>query len=197
MGLGKGESSDVGKPKSRKKKNDAVEETGCWVWLRFIGSCISSRSKVDSSISGISTHCELESISSTILVVQILLQVWWNLIDKNALKFKMKLLEHMDLMRRVYEGATATGKFAWTPGAAFEPVAMEDNPLLVDEEDCEDSSGLPLFQPSTQHEHTVHRSPAQEEDTRVAVHAASSAIHADDTPTSGGSKRKFNRTTHP
>ncbi|KAF5945064.1 hypothetical protein HYC85_015292 [Camellia sinensis] len=57
MGLGKGESWDVGKPKSRKKKNDAVEETGCWVRLRFIGSCISSRSKVDSSISGISTHC--------------------------------------------------------------------------------------------------------------------------------------------
>ncbi|CAL5359558.1 unnamed protein product [Camellia sinensis] len=98
------------------------------------------------------------------------------MIDNNALKFKTKSLEHMDLMRRVYEGATTTGKFAWTPGAAFEPVAIEDNLLLVDEEDYEDSS---------------------EEDTPVTVHVASSAIHADDTPTSGESKRKFNRITHP
>lgn len=53
----KGESWDVGKSKSRKKKEPAVEEAGCWVRLRFIGSCISSRSKVDSSVSGLSTHC--------------------------------------------------------------------------------------------------------------------------------------------
>lgn len=97
----------------------------------------------------------------------------------------------------MYEGATAIGKFAWTPGAAFEPVATKDNPLLVDEEDCKDNSGLPHFQPSAQHEHTVHHTCAQEEDTPVTVHAASSAIHADDTPTSGWSKRKFSRTTHP
>ncbi|CAL5363182.1 unnamed protein product [Camellia sinensis] len=140
---------------------------------------------------------------------------WWahyEKIDKNALKFKTKTLEHMELMRRVYEGATATGKFAWTPGAAFEPVATEDNPLLVDEEDCEDSSGLPPFQPSVQHGQTVHHSSAQEEDIPVSVHAAASAIHAedipvsvhaaaspnhaDDTPTSGHSKRKFSHTTH-
>ncbi|GMP87584.1 hypothetical protein CsSME_00039898 [Camellia sinensis var. sinensis] len=117
-------------------------------------------------------------------------------IDKNALKFKTKLLEHMELMRRVYEGATATGKFAWTPGAAFEPVAMEDNPLLVDEEDCEDSSGLPRFQPSAQYGQTVHHSSAQEEDIPASVHTAASAIHVDDTPTSGQSKCKFSRTTH-
>ncbi|CAL5327452.1 unnamed protein product [Camellia sinensis] len=129
---------------------------------------------------------------------------WWahyEKIDKNALKFKTKPLEHMELMRRAYEGATATGKFAWTPGAAFEPVAIEDNPLLVDEEDCEDSNGLPPFQPSAQHGQTVHHSSAQEEDIPVSVHAAASAIHAeyipisvhdaaspnhaDDTPTSG------------
>ncbi|GMP64273.1 hypothetical protein CsSME_00025627 [Camellia sinensis var. sinensis] len=88
---------------------------------------------------------------------------WWahyEKIDKNALKFKTKPLEHMELMRRMYEGATATGKFAWTPGAAFEPVATEDNPLLVDEEDCEDSSGLPPFQPSVQHGQTIHHSSA-------------------------------------
>lgn len=62
MGLGgdalKKESWDVGKSKGRKKKDgDSEEETGCWIKLRFIGSCMSSRSKVDSSISSISTHC--------------------------------------------------------------------------------------------------------------------------------------------
>ncbi|KAI8030266.1 hypothetical protein LOK49_LG01G02011 [Camellia lanceoleosa] len=103
----------------------------------------------------------------------------------------------MDLMRRVYEGATATRKFAWTPRVVFELVAIKDNPLLVDEEDYEDSSGLPPFQPSAQHEHTVHHTCVQEEDTLVTVHAASSAIHADDTPTSGESKCKFSHTTHP
>ncbi|GFY97922.1 hypothetical protein Acr_12g0004630 [Actinidia rufa] len=54
----KGESWDVGKSKSKKKKDGVVEDTGCWVRLRCFGSCISSRSKVDSSVSGISTHCE-------------------------------------------------------------------------------------------------------------------------------------------
>ncbi|KAI7980184.1 L10-interacting MYB domain-containing protein [Camellia lanceoleosa] len=90
-------------------------------------------------------------------------------IDKNALKFKTKPLEHMELMRRVYEGATATGKFAWTPGAVFEPVATEDNPLLVDEEDCEDSSGLPPFQPSAQHGQTAHHDSSKKR-TSVGVH---------------------------
>ncbi|CAL5439192.1 unnamed protein product [Camellia sinensis] len=94
------------------------------------------------------------------------------------------------------EGATATRKFAWTPGAAFEPVATEDNPLLVDEEDCEDSSGLPPFQPSAQRGQTVHHSSAQDEDILVNVHAVASEIHADDTPTSGWRKRKFSHTTH-
>ncbi|XP_028792546.1 probable serine/threonine-protein kinase PIX7 isoform X2 [Neltuma alba] len=65
MGLGadngKVESWDVSKSKGKKKKkkDDGVveeEETGCWAGLRFIGSCISSRSKVDSSVSSISTH---------------------------------------------------------------------------------------------------------------------------------------------
>lgn len=52
--------------KKKKKENELEEETGCWVKLKFIGSCIPSRSKVDSSlsgskvdsfISGTSTHC--------------------------------------------------------------------------------------------------------------------------------------------
>ncbi|KAI8006990.1 L10-interacting MYB domain-containing protein [Camellia lanceoleosa] len=174
--IGKGESWDVGKPKSRKKTNDAVEETGCWVRLRSIGSCAVFLQ-------------DLKWITPFVASVLIV-------IDKNALKFKTKLLEHMELMRRVYEGAIATGKFAWTPGAAFEPVATEDNLLLVDKEDCEDSSGLPPFQPSAQHGQTVHHNSTQEEDIPVSVHAAASVIHADDTPTSGQSKRKFSRTTH-
>jgi hypothetical protein len=47
---------DVCKSKERKKKKKDGTEAGCWVKLRFIGSCISSRSKVDSSVSGTSTH---------------------------------------------------------------------------------------------------------------------------------------------
>ncbi|XP_028077258.1 L10-interacting MYB domain-containing protein-like [Camellia sinensis] len=73
---------------------------------------------------------------------------WWahyKKVDKNAIKFKTKPLEHMDLMRRVYEGATATGKYAWTPGAAFEPVAPDDGTSQAPDEDCEDSSGLSHF----------------------------------------------------
>ena len=70
MGLGgengKVETWEVGKSKGvkKKKKKEVVEakggvgeeEIGCWVRLRFLGSCISSRSKVDSSISGTTTH---------------------------------------------------------------------------------------------------------------------------------------------
>ncbi|PSS23575.1 Receptor-like protein kinase [Actinidia chinensis var. chinensis] len=71
MGLGDdgvkgGESWDVGKKtKIRKKKAGAAGKTGCWVRLRFIGSCISSRSKVDSSVSGLSTNCESKSTNHT------------------------------------------------------------------------------------------------------------------------------------
>ncbi|CAI9761257.1 unnamed protein product [Fraxinus pennsylvanica] len=42
----------------KKKNGDAKVETGCWIKLRYIGSCISSRSKVDSPLSGVSTHGE-------------------------------------------------------------------------------------------------------------------------------------------
>ncbi|KAM5567111.1 serine/threonine-protein kinase PBL34-like [Rosa sericea] len=81
MGLGaengkvKVESWDISKSKVRRKKKKVVEddddgdveeeETGCWLRLRFFGSCISSRSKVDSSISGTSTHCEIKSTNDT------------------------------------------------------------------------------------------------------------------------------------
>ncbi|XP_022734273.1 probable serine/threonine-protein kinase PIX7 [Durio zibethinus] len=80
MGLGsedgKVKSWDMCKSKGRKKKkknsekedldDEAVaEETGCWVKLRFIGSCIFSRSKVDSSVSGTSTHYDSKSANDT------------------------------------------------------------------------------------------------------------------------------------
>lgn len=51
----------VGKGKDKgtnKKKSEAREgETGCWIKFRLMVSCISSRSKVDTSISSASTHC--------------------------------------------------------------------------------------------------------------------------------------------
>lgn len=62
---------DLSKSKTRKKKKkveDEVEEegeTGCWVKLRFIGSCISSRSKVDSSVSGSGTSTHYGNSLST------------------------------------------------------------------------------------------------------------------------------------
>ncbi|KAH1197940.1 putative serine/threonine-protein kinase PIX7 [Glycine max] len=71
------ESLDVCKSKGRKKKKkedgevEEKEETGCWFRLRFIGSCISSRSKVDSSVSGTSTNYVL-SISPSCLSLLLL-----------------------------------------------------------------------------------------------------------------------------
>uniref|UniRef100_A0A6N2N9T0 non-specific serine/threonine protein kinase n=1 Tax=Salix viminalis TaxID=40686 RepID=A0A6N2N9T0_SALVM len=52
------------KKRNKKKKKDGTE-AGCWVNLSFIGSCISSRSKVDSSVSGTSTHFESKSTNDT------------------------------------------------------------------------------------------------------------------------------------
>ncbi|KAK9064535.1 hypothetical protein SSX86_015917 [Deinandra increscens subsp. villosa] len=69
------ESWDVVKSKVKKKKKNKDEKsdeigdegtpTGCWSRWKLIGSCISSRSKVDTSISGISTHCESKSTNGT------------------------------------------------------------------------------------------------------------------------------------
>ncbi|XP_028127281.1 uncharacterized protein LOC114323801 [Camellia sinensis] len=88
-------------------------------------------------------------------------------------------------------------KYAWTPGAAFEPVAPDDGTSQGPDEDCEDNSGLPPFQPAAQHEHTVQHTVAQEDGTPATVHAASSGINADDIPTSGMNKRKSPGPTHP
>ncbi|KAJ0985549.1 hypothetical protein J5N97_003905 [Dioscorea zingiberensis] len=71
MGLGRDAMEvwgDGGKPKaskskkkSKKENGEGEEETGCWVTFRFMGSCMSSRSKVDTSISSAMTHCESKS----------------------------------------------------------------------------------------------------------------------------------------
>ncbi|CAN6456089.1 unnamed protein product [Victoria cruziana] len=66
MGLGPGTVQveaweQVGKSKGMKKKG-SLEDFGCWSFkIRLMGSCISSRSKVDNSLSSSSTHCESKS----------------------------------------------------------------------------------------------------------------------------------------
>lgn len=44
--------------------HDAMETRGCWMKLRFLGSCMSPSSKVDSSVSGSSTQLAEESKSN-------------------------------------------------------------------------------------------------------------------------------------
>ncbi|XP_028106227.1 uncharacterized protein LOC114305348 [Camellia sinensis] len=66
---------------------------------------------------------------------------WWENLkstNKLAYKFKTKPLEHEDLMREVFTGATATGKHHWTPG---EPVVD----IADGESDSVDSPGLQPF----------------------------------------------------
>lgn len=46
-----------GKKKSKKESGEGKEESGCWVTFRLMSSCMSSRSKVDTSISSAITHC--------------------------------------------------------------------------------------------------------------------------------------------
>lgn len=53
----KEETLEVAKSKGTNKKDGAVEETGCWVsTIRFFGSFVSSKSKVDSSMSSPTSH---------------------------------------------------------------------------------------------------------------------------------------------
>ncbi|KAJ6860659.1 serine/threonine-protein kinase PIX7 isoform X1 [Populus alba x Populus x berolinensis] len=49
-------SNEKSKSKKNKKNDKDEEDMGCWFKLRLLGSCMPSRSKVDSSLSGISTH---------------------------------------------------------------------------------------------------------------------------------------------
>jgi hypothetical protein len=72
MGLGQGELQigawDGGKKTGKKMKESAGkkkktvkrvedEQPGCWIKFPLMGSCMSSRSKVDTSISSASTRC--------------------------------------------------------------------------------------------------------------------------------------------
>ncbi|KAI8000724.1 hypothetical protein LOK49_LG09G01776 [Camellia lanceoleosa] len=66
---------------------------------------------------------------------------WWENLkttNKLAYKFKTKPLEHEDLMREVFTGATATGKHHWTPGEQVVDLADGDS-------DSADSPGLQPF----------------------------------------------------
>ncbi|XP_039005600.1 probable serine/threonine-protein kinase PIX7 isoform X2 [Hibiscus syriacus] len=57
MGFGNESRKVMEKNSTRKKRDGGEEETGCWVSLRFMGSCMCSRSRVDNSVSGrTSTH---------------------------------------------------------------------------------------------------------------------------------------------
>ncbi|CAL5420813.1 unnamed protein product [Camellia sinensis] len=96
-----------------------------------------------------------------------------------SVKFKTKPSEHVELMRKVYEGAKTIGNFSWTFGANFDPVAIDDVPSPMDAEHCEDSSGLPPFHPAAHNEHTV-------DDCVVSV---------EQTPTAGPTKWKFRGST--
>ncbi|KAL7197675.1 hypothetical protein ACSBR2_020239 [Camellia fascicularis] len=58
--------------------------------------------------------------------------------NKLAYKFKTKPLEHEDLMREVFTGATATGKHHWTPGEQVVDIADGES-------DSADSPGLQPF----------------------------------------------------
>ncbi|KAL2240437.1 probable serine/threonine-protein kinase PIX7 [Sesamum indicum] len=77
MGLGleaiSGGTMDVGNSKSRVRRkilndddDDDAGESGCWIKFRFFGSCLSTRSKVDSSVSGSSSqYAESKSTNDT------------------------------------------------------------------------------------------------------------------------------------
>lgn len=59
---GKKKKKDKKKKKKKEDEEDLREESlGCWMNLRFIGNCISSKSKVENSISGTSTHYGIHS----------------------------------------------------------------------------------------------------------------------------------------
>ncbi|KAC9839122.1 hypothetical protein E3N88_45190 [Mikania micrantha] len=52
------------KNKIKKKNKSDQDFVGCWNKWGFLGSCVSSRSKVDSSTSGISSHFETKSTTN-------------------------------------------------------------------------------------------------------------------------------------
>ncbi|KAL7168296.1 hypothetical protein ACSBR2_038687 [Camellia fascicularis] len=60
---------------------------------------------------------------------------WWakmQAMNNRCAKFRTKPLEHVDLMERVYSGAAATGKHAWTPTEVQDDAAAATNAMDVD-----------------------------------------------------------------
>ncbi|XP_062106675.1 serine/threonine-protein kinase PBL34-like [Humulus lupulus] len=55
----------VGKSNGKKKKDEDDEGTGCWIKFRFMGGCLSSKAKVDGSISGSGTSTQYAESKST------------------------------------------------------------------------------------------------------------------------------------
>ncbi|XP_028085163.1 uncharacterized protein LOC114286241 [Camellia sinensis] len=95
---------------------------------------------------------------------------WWENLkstNKLAYKFKTKPLEHEDLMREVFTGATATRKHHWTPDEQVVDIADGES----------DSANSPGLQPFTAPYQSVVDSPPP-----------SSIIQVDETEQ--GSKRK-------
>jgi len=74
------ESWDVCKSKGREKKKKGDEggapEAGCWVRLRFIGSYISSRSKVDTSVSGTGTSTHYGKFITILLLFHVFIYLF-------------------------------------------------------------------------------------------------------------------------
>ncbi|KAI7995869.1 L10-interacting MYB domain-containing protein [Camellia lanceoleosa] len=71
---------------------------------------------------------------------------WWakmEAMNHRCAKFKTKPLEHMDLMERVYAGASATGKHAWTPSEICETDVTGDNAATPDSGMAPLSGGTP------------------------------------------------------
>ncbi|KAI7986313.1 hypothetical protein LOK49_LG14G01967 [Camellia lanceoleosa] len=52
--------------------------------------------------------------------------------NNRCAKFRTKPLEHVDLMERVYSGAAATGKHAWTPTEVQDDATPATNAMDVD-----------------------------------------------------------------
>ncbi|CAL5354073.1 unnamed protein product [Camellia sinensis] len=99
---------------------------------------------------------------------------WWDNLkstNKIAYKFKTKSLEHEDLIREVFTGATATGKHHWTPGEKAVDVGEGKS-------DSVDSPGLAPF---TEPYRLVVNSPPN-----------SPTVHLDEADPGTEEKRSFN-----
>ena len=67
-----------GREKKKKKKGDEGDapKAGCWVRLRFIGSYISSRSKVDTWVSGTGTNTHYGKFITILLLFHVFIYLF-------------------------------------------------------------------------------------------------------------------------